>query len=254
MERFYENQSNQNLQKIYMGHGEKAEEVKRAKSRGHLSISSQSSRRSPEINRLVLKPVFSKEKQEYYENLFPEQEVEIEALPFDVGKEEEHYDIKFQKMPENRGEKKKSGTRFARKKSSIGSNANNNLITPEPSSPLPKGEYERVKPQIRVKKHRPSGDSLKTPKRASRRNSKESVQAAEDVNFVKLEDDIRIVTELQNQELEFEEFMEEYRKKTGFEGAKFYVYAGKDQFIRRLLNKRGWIENMNPKSHAFHLK
>ncbi|CAG9334195.1 unnamed protein product [Blepharisma stoltei] len=50
-------------------------------------------------------------------------------------------------------------------------------------------------------------------------------------------------------------FMQEYNRRQGLpEGSKIFIVTGQFEFIRRELKARGWIENKQSTSQAFHLK
>lgn len=54
---------------------------------------------------------------------------------------------------------------------------------------------------------------------------------------------------------DFEFLMTEYIRRQGLEGnTKIFILTGQHEFIRRALKKRGWVENKNANSCAYHLK
>ena len=56
-----------------------------------------------------------------------------------------------------------------------------------------------------------------------------------------------------NSDLSF--FMNEYSRRQGLaENSKIFIITGQHDFMRRSLKKRGWVENKNSNSQAFHLK
>lgn len=49
--------------------------------------------------------------------------------------------------------------------------------------------------------------------------------------------------------------MKEFLKRSGYkENDKLFIINSQDDYIRRALNRLGWIENKNNLSNAFHLK